>query len=113
MGSFNTSKRREFTKKATRKTDDGQVLELEYRPHVYTSEEQVNFEAEFTEEGSTSKEKLVKLVEYLCKILSSANWEDNDGPIPIEPEAMMNRVSYTDLMLAFQMVAEAKGGSKA
>jgi hypothetical protein len=112
MGSFNTSKRRDFTKKVTKKTDDGQVLELEYKPHTYTSEEQVNFEMEFSD-GTTSKDKLVKLVEYLCRILSSANWEDDEGPIPIEPDAMMNRVSYTDLMLAFQMVAEAKSGSKA
>lgn len=112
MGSFNTTKRRDFTKKVSKKTDDGQVLELEYKPHVYTSEEQVNFEMEFAD-GETSKDKLVKLVEYLCKILSSANWEDENGPIPIEPEAMMNRVSYTDLMLAFTMVAEAKSGSKA
>jgi len=109
---FNTTKRREFTKKVWKKTDDGQTLNLEYRPHVYTSEEQVNFEMEFAD-GETSKDKLVKLVEYLCKILTSADWEDDQGSIPIEPDAMMNRVSYTDLMLAFTMVAEAKSGSKA
>jgi hypothetical protein len=109
---FNTQKRRDFTKKISKRTDDNQTLNLEYKPHIYTSEEQVNFETEFTEAGGTSKDKLVKLVEYLCKILVAADWEDNDGPIPIEPEAMMTRVSYTDLMLAFQMVAESKTGSK-
>lgn len=108
----NTQKRRDFTKKISKKFDDGQTLNLEYKPHLYTSEEQVNFEMEFSDTGSSSKDKLEKLVDYLCKILVAADFEDDEGPIPIETTAYMTRVSYTDLMVAFQMVAEAKSGSK-
>lgn len=50
------------------------------------------------------------LSDWLSKVLSDADWDDDDGPIPIEQEAIATRVLPDVLMFAFQMIGEDKAG---
>lgn len=118
---FQIEEVRERTKKVTKAYRGGQKLTLEYRLDRFTVEEQTAYEDELAaisrkdEHGNLvslepNKELADKLTWYLEQIIVSADWEDKEGAIPIEAEAMKKRLPPGVLMFAVEMIGENKTG---
>lgn len=47
---------------------------------------------------------------YLADILTEVDWDDEDGPIPIQKEAIQTRVLPNVLLFVFEMIGEDRSG---
>ena len=108
---FVTSKLANRTKTINRKFEDGQSINIRYRPHVYNFEDQLQLTELISNDANPVGERFEALVTWFCGTVEWCDWtEDEGGPeIPITPDAV--RAQNFDLvMFIFQMIGEDKQG---
>jgi len=110
---FVVQKLRDRVKELRKAFADGQSIELTYKPHIFTAEQQAEFEANIEDDDKSPKERLVYLADYLCQSVIEWNATSTDGgpTIALQKEVLMGEL-FDFLMFVFNVIAEDKKAEK-